>query len=379
MRLGIDASNLRSGGSITHIAELIRWGDPEAHGIAKVTLWGAAITLERVPERPWLDRVHVPQLERPLPMRVAWQLFKRPALARAACDVLFTPAATPPGGFHPLVSMSQLTLPFDARERRRYGFSADHARLLILRYVIGSSFRQADAVIFLTDFAKETIGRLVDHGIDARSVVIPHGVSTYFQAPPRPALPLDAYSVVNPFRFVYVSDQHPYKHQATVAEAVLRMRRAKMPIELDLIGSPVIPSVARELQKTLARHPAERDAVRIMNSVPHSALPEFYREAGAFVFASTCENLPVTLLEAMASGLPIVASDARPMPDIIGDAGTYFDAEDVASIEAALRRVAEDRELRERSAALAYERAAAYSWKKCADATFALLARVGRV
>lgn len=365
---------------MTHIAELIRYGNPEEHGISHVTLWGSAMTLERVPERPWLDRVHVRQLDGPLPLRVAWQLFSLPSLAVAACDVLFAPGATPPPvGFHPYVSMSQMTLPFDARETARYGLSTERLRFFFRRLVIEHSFRNADAVIFLTDFARETIGKFADDGIAARSVVVPHGVSSHFHAEPRPARPLDDYTSEDPFRFVYVSDHHPYKHLATVAEAVMRMRRDGLPVSIQLIGSPIIPSVGRELEATLARFPAERDAVQVMNAVPHDALPDYYRDAGAFVFASTCENLPVTLLEAMASGLPIAASQARPMPDIVGDAGTYFDAESVASIEDALRRVAHDRELRERSAARAFERAADYSWQKCADETFALLAGIGRV
>src|SRR6185295_3507656 len=157
MKIGIDGSNLRSGGLITHVAELVRHGDPLRHGITNVTLWASADLLRRVPEKPWLDRVHVAALDGPLPVRVAWQVFTRSRLARAACDVLFAPGATPPGTFRPYVAMSSNMLPFDARETARYRWTRGWLRALLLHPQQAHAFRQADAVVFLTEFARSSI------------------------------------------------------------------------------------------------------------------------------------------------------------------------------------------------------------------------------
>ena len=51
-------------------------------------------------------------------------------------------------------------------------------------------------------------------------------------------------------------------------------------------------------------------------------------DANLFVFASSCENMPNTLVEAMAIGLPIACSDRGPMPEVLRDGGVYFDPED---------------------------------------------------
>jgi glycosyltransferase involved in cell wall biosynthesis len=97
-----------------------------------------------------------------------------------------------------------------------------------------------------------------------------------------------------------------------------------------------------------------------------------------FVFASSCENMPSTLIEAMASGLPIACSDRGPMPEVLQDGGTYFDPEDPASIAAAIGELLQSPERRRSAAARARALAARYSWARCADETWSFLAGVAR-
>jgi glycosyltransferase involved in cell wall biosynthesis len=105
-------------------------------------------------------------------------------------------------------------------------------------------------------------------------------------------------------------------------------------------------------------------------------LVERYRAADAFVFASACENMPNSLLEAMAGGLAIACSGRRPMTDILGDAGVYFDPDASASIAAAMSRLMHDDALRARLGAAAHARARPYDWTRCAHDTFAFLAGI---
>src|SRR5215212_4163077 len=149
MKIGIDASNLRSGGTMTHIAELLSHAEPARHGITRVTLWASMAVLERAPVRPWLDRVHIPALDGKLPRRVAWQIFDRSRLAQEhSCDLVFAPGATPPGSFRPYVSMSTNMLPFTPDEGARYGWSGDRLRLFLLRAQQVRAFHQSSAIIF---------------------------------------------------------------------------------------------------------------------------------------------------------------------------------------------------------------------------------------
>jgi glycosyltransferase involved in cell wall biosynthesis len=107
-----------------------------------------------------------------------------------------------------------------------------------------------------------------------------------------------------------------------------------------------------------------------------SSLESFYHRADAFVFASSCENLPNILIEAMASGLPIACSDRGPMPEVLGKGGVYFDPEDPEATADALGRLLSDPDLRMRCARTAYHRAQRYSWDECARSTFCFFEQV---
>jgi len=86
--------------------------------------------------------------------------------------------------------------------------------------------------------------------------------------------------------------------------------------------------------------------------------------------------MPNILLEGMAAALPIACSNCGSMPEVLGDAGVYFDPEAPESIARALRTLMDSPELSERLARTAGERARRYSWTRCATETFDFLGRV---
>ncbi len=374
--LGIDASNLGPGGSMTHLTNVLAAAKPAEHGFARVRVWGGSAQLSRLRERPWLEKLAVPELERGLFARLAWQRFRLPALARAGCDVLFVPGGNArPGGFHPLVTMSRNMLPFAWPELRRYGASLMTARLLLLRFGQSRTFAHADGLVFLTEYARQAVGRVAR--LPARVAVIPHGVEERFRIPPRPPRALAECSPERPLRALYVSIVDVYKHQGHVARAVHALRAEGLPITIDFVGPAYPPALAR-FQATLRELDPEGRALRYAGAVPFAKLHELYAAAELFVFASSCENMPNVLLEGMAAGLPIACSNRGPMPEVLGDAGVRFDPERPAEIAAALRRLAEDAPLRGRLAAAASERAREFSWERCAEETFAFVARTAR-
>jgi glycosyltransferase involved in cell wall biosynthesis len=80
--------------------------------------------------------------------------------------------------------------------------------------------------------------------------------------------------------------------------------------------------------------------------------------------------MPNILLEAMASALPVACSRAGPMPEVLGDAGIYFDPEKPNEIADAIRTLKNSPALRSNISTAAYNRAMAFSWDRCAHATF---------
>jgi len=373
--LGIDASNIRAGGGVTHLVELLRAAAPPLHGFLQVFVWSGKATLDRIEDRPWLVKNHQPQLDRSLLYRVHWQRFKLSDLARAVnCAVLFVPGGSYAGNFNPIITMSRNLLPFECGALRRYGLSLMMLKLMALRLIQSQSFRRADGLIFLTQYAQATVMRVIGTA-KGKTTTIPHGIDVRFNIPPKDQWPVNKYSAARPFRILYVSIIDVYKHQWQVAEAVAQLRNEGFPVALELVGPAYPPALAR-LKKTLERIDPKEDFIHYAGAVPYAELPVRYAWADLFLFASSCENMPNILLEGMASGLPIASSNRGPMPEILGDTGIYFDPERPEDIARAIRELVESPSLRAQKAAVAFERAKTYSWSRCADETFGFLAAV---
>ena len=344
--------------------------------MGKVVLWAGPAAAEAMPTRPFLQIVRPAELASGLLARVRWQRGTLPRLAREShCDVVFVPGGTSVSGFRPLVGMSQNMLPFQWEEARRYGPSKMLARLLLLRRTQGSLARRADGYVFLTEFARSRIQRAL--GARDHSVVVAHGIADRFRMAPRPAVRVEECGPDRPFRILYVSILDVYKHQWNLAEAVARLGRSGLPVQLDLVG-PAYPPSARKLERTLQRVDPDRRWVRYVGPVPNAKLPGQYAQADLVAYASSCENLPIIMLEAMASGTPIACSDRGPMPEVLGPKGNYFNPESIDSIATCLETMVRDPALRDRAAADSYARSLPYTWERCADETFAYLAQVAR-
>ena len=372
MRLGIDASNLRAGGGVTHLVELLRAAEPLAHGFSQVVVWGGLTTLKMIEDRSWLQKSHQAILDKSLVHRTFWQRFKLAGLARSVgCDVLLVPGGSYEGNFFPVVTMCRNMLPFEWQELQRYGWSLIAFRLLLLRFTQSRTFRHANGLIFLTKYAHDTVMRVLKTGIGL-TTIIPHGVDARFSNLPREQLPISSYSNVRPFRVLYVSIIDVYKHQWHVAEAVAQLSKSGFPVVLDLVG-PAYPPALQRLRFTLEGLHLIEGIVRYSGPVPHGELNDRYSKADLCVFASSCENMPNILLEGMASGVPIACSDRGPMPEVLKDGGVYFDPEDTKSIVAALNTLIQSPSKRFELANKAYTYAKNYTWGKCSRETFSFI------
>jgi glycosyltransferase involved in cell wall biosynthesis len=377
MLLAIDASNIREGGGVTHLVEFLRAAKPAEHGVEKVYVWACAATLARIEDRPWLEKLSDPALEANLLKRVAWQRWKLEKLIRTmGVDLLFVPGGSIIAKFRPAVTMSRNLLPFEWNELKRFGFSAMALKLLLLRWNQSSSFTEADGTIFLTQYAFDAVTK-VTGPLKGKTSIVPHGIDMRFRLSPRPQRALSEFSPSDPLRVVYVSIVDVYKHQWVVAEAIGRLHREGLPIRLDLYGSARAGILPR-LTEVLNRVDPQGQFVRYWGVVDYQHIDARYKDADLCVFASSCENMPNILIESMAAGLPIACSNRGPMPEVLGDAGVYFDPESPASIAAAVRELAMSAELRSEKAAAASAAALQFSWSRCAGKTFEFLATVAQ-
>lgn len=375
--IGIDASSLISGGARTHIQEILGQAEPRQWGIERVLLWGRHQLIQSLEPRPWLElRGSSLWLERGLAARTLWKNLVLPWEAwRSGCRLIYIPAGDGSQRFLPYVAMSRNILPFMPAELNRYGrFSKEWLKLTLLRHSQLRSFRNARGTIFLTEQARQIISRW-DNRLSP-STVIPHGVSQAFRLPTRSHRTFHQFTPQAPARVLAIAPIEPAKHPWLLVEAVQKLRQRGISVVADIVGPRVHKPSLRRWEQAL--QVCDPEAVTHHGAVPHSQLPSFLASCDLFCFTSSCENFPNTLVEAMASGAPVVALGEPPMTAILGEAGGYFNRLDADSIAEALEHALRNPDWRSQVSGSAQQQAGQYDWKKCAQATFEYLAFCAR-
>lgn len=374
IRVALDASRCRSGGAVAHIKGILNNFDPTMHDIDQIHLWAYKKLADSIPDYPWLVKHSPAPLRSNLLHQMFWQATDlEKEIKQNGCDILLTADASTLCRFKPQVVISQDLLSYEPGMMKKFGWSVDRSRLLAKLWIQNRAFQRAQGVIFLTEYASQVV--IESCGELSHFTYIPHGVDQIFQD-----VSLKYQSVKDqhdPIQCLYVSNTAMYKHQWEVVRAVESLRNEGFDINLVLVGGGE-GKAQKLLEAQMDHSDPYRTFVRQEQFIPHSQLPQYHAQADLFIFASSCENMPVTLVEAMAAGLPIACSDRGPMPEVLQKAGLYFDPEDYNSIAATIRRLIVEPELRMRLAERARVSAQQYSWSRCASETWSFVAETFR-
>ena len=373
--IGVDASRNRSGGAREHLIGILANLDPDAQGISQVHVWSYRALLSALPERSWLIKHAVPVLEGGLLSQLWWQAWQLSLeLKQYRCDILFTSDASSLCHFSPAVVLSQDLLSFEPGVMASFGWSRARLRLLTIRYTQNAAFRRAHGVIFLTQYAAKLIQSSC--GLLPNIRIISHGVNSKFlSASEVSASTGKAFSIndrSHVIRCLYISNAALYKYQWVVIEAIGLLRQKGIAIELDLVGGGTGPAQDKISTQVAITDP-QRQFIRQHPFVPHEALLTHLNLADIFVFASGCEAFGITLLEAMATGLPIASSNRSSIPETLQDGGLYFDPENPLEIASAIEKIILEPDLSNRLALRAHELAKEHSWGRCSSETWGFI------
>lgn len=377
MRLGIDASNISKGGGLTHLVEILKFADESTTAFSEILIWSSKKTLDELPVSKKLIKMHMPILDRSIFFRTLWQKCKLPILLKQyECDVLFCPGGPSSTKFSPKVTMSRNMHPFIIKELFRYSISSPMAiKYLFIRAFQPMLFRKYNGLIFLNTFARDVMMPIIKR-FNGKIGIIPHGVNTDFICPPQNARPISHYSSENKFKILYVSKIDVHKHQANVVAAVIRLHKEGLPVHITFIGPIDSHKEYKAFKKHIRQYEKSAEVIEYIGNVSYSKLPSHYQSANLFIFASSCENMPNILLEAMASGLPIASSSYGPMPLILKDGGTYFDPEKTDDIYNAVKSLINSEKTRQEISQKAFLYSQEFSWKKCSLDTFDFISTI---
>lgn len=364
IRVGIDAINLHQGGGMTHILNILNSYIPEEHNVEKITIWAKSEVLDKIPEFSWLDKKTNAFINKGLLIRYLWIFFYSKVEFLNSCDILFSPGGLYFGGFKPFVSMSRNMLLFDKRERKRLKVLL-RLKILMSKYFQITSFKKASGIIFISNYSYNVITNELNLN-DKYKTIVYHGVSDKFRMNPSLRSPLQENQKI---KILYVSHIYEYKHPWNVVESVKILNDEGYDVDLDIIGGGDESAIAK-LYKTIKKCDPNNTHINYLGIKHYNDINQSYKDATIFVYASTCENMPNILIEAMSSGLPIACSKSAPMPEFLKDAGVYFDAEKVEEIVASLERLINSAELRICLSKKSYDYSMIYNWSDTSKRTF---------
>jgi glycosyltransferase involved in cell wall biosynthesis len=373
MRLGIDLHNVRGGGGLSYLGNILQHFDPEKHAFSRICLFGSEEVLNRLPDGPHIEKHPQAILSKSLPYRLFFMFFLLGSeLRRTRCNLLYSPGGLYFGSFHPFVTISRNMMPFEPKRWSLYpALSFDRLRLILLRYAHAATFRRAVGMIFLTKIAQRIVCAAMK-SMNGCTTVISHGVNRQlFLRAPCHSLP-HAIDLHGPIRIVYPSRLEPYKHQVEVIKAIAALRNEFPALTIELCG-PANPKYKKIVETTMRAYDPEGAFVSYHGEILPAELPALYQQCQLLVFASSCENLPNTLIEALSFGIPIVCSHFDPMPEIAQNSCVYFDPADYRSIAHAIRVTLYDWQNALVRAKAGEVLASHYSWEFCAEQTFLFL------
>ena len=262
-------------------------------------------------------------------------------------------------------------IPFDLTQTRKYPLGYMRVRNWLLKRIMVRSMTKADRVICVSEFARQVIVGIAPR-LKANTTVIPHGINPQFRCNrlPRPEwLPAEDY-------ILYVSILDVYKAQLEVIRAYALLKQHRRTKEKLILAGPERQPYAQKVRNEIFRLGLERD-VLLAGPVEQDQLPTLYQNALINIFASECENCPNIMLEAMASGRPLLASNRPPMPEFGGEAPIYFDPSAPEELANKLLSVIDDPVRMAELSDKAAQRSLLYDWDRAGRATWDLILNCG--
>ena len=175
---------------------------------------------------------------------------------------------------------------------------------------------------------------------------------------------------VNADLLLHVGGMNRHKNILGLLKAMIKVIAQRPNTHLAIVGSTSRNGFwdnVPELQNFVETHQPLNQHVHFTGHISDADLVELLNGAAALVFPSFWEGFGLPAVEAMSCGVPVLASDRGSLPEIVANAGLFFDPENQPAIAECMLRFLGDAQLRGRLAEVALIRAKAFTWKRAAE------------
>lgn len=282
-----------------------------------------------------------------------WEQLQLPLCLRGN-ERLWSPANSGPAMVRRQILTIQDLSPVDHPEWFRPWFSRWY------RWMWAILARRVESIVVPSEFTRQrVIGKY--HLPGERVSIVPGGVSAAFQPVSRASSAVIVERYHLPARyFLFVGTLQPRKNLRRLLSAWVQIARDYPKLELLVIG-PRGEVFAEQESGNVQTN------VRYLGYVPDEHLPALYSSAFALVYPSLYEGFGLPVLEAMACGVPVIASDIAPLRELVGQAGLLVKVDHADSLVDGIRALVESPNLRMTLGSNGIRRAQSYTWDRAAQ------------
>lgn len=268
-------------------------------------------------------------------------------LKQSGAKALYSPGYIPPSG-------TNLPFSFTIHDLNHLDVPHNSSVLKKIYYkiVILPAIERASSILTVSEFSKK---RIIEwSNCDERKVhVVGNGVSDTFYSEAPPMLPGYSY-------FFCCSNRKGHKNEQRLLLAFAHSKLGK-DIKLVLTGN-----IDEKTHKAIVKYKLKNQVI-FTGKVSEIELSAWYKGAIATVFPTLYEGFGLPIIESMACGTPVIASNTTSLPEVGGKSAHYFDPYSIESISTAMCKMASDSELRSTMRESGFHQAKKYSWDNTAE------------
>ncbi|MDC0236208.1 glycosyltransferase [Candidatus Pelagibacter sp.] len=370
----IDSSRNRSGGAIVYIKNFIEHLNLDTTKIEKIILISYKKLLKQIPGRSFLEKKSHPFLEKNIFFQIIWQWIILPIyLKKNKNNILFTTDSASFCNYKPSIIFNQDILSFDKNALNQISFGLEKIRLYLIRFIQVKAMNNASEIIFLSNFSQKIITKSLRKKINYK--IIPHGVEKKLRLIGKKKLKNKNwhYKKKKKIKLIYVSPIFHYKNHKTVARSFSKLKKKYDNLEIKFVGNY---DHNLELYNEIINNKSITKK-NFTGEVSHKKVINLLNNSDIFIFASSSETFGISLVEAMALGMPIVCSNKSSLPEILEDGGLYFNPNIDDELSSQIETFIKKKKFRRDKAKKAFNLSLKYTWndnvKKFCDITNKLL------